>query len=86
MWTYCRVFTRVVTVIKTLKVFPSPGSAYLRERGQEAFEVGGEFAEGASLPLGIHVRAHFDEHGQTRSEPAQVPFLELCLVPQLLTG
>lgn len=57
---------------------------YLQEWSKKTLKVSRELAQCTSLPLGIAVSTDFNQCSHSGFEPAKIPFLELCIIPQLL--
>lgn len=65
---------------------PSPpmNFTYLQQRRKKTLEIGRELVQCTSLLLAIAVSANLDEPRHTCFQPAEIPLLELRIVPQLL--
>lgn len=57
---------------------------HLQERREKTLKIGRQLAQCTSLLLAIAVGANFDECSHTCFQPAEIPLLQLSIVPQLL--
>lgn len=57
---------------------------YLQQRQKKTLEIGRELVQCTSLLLAIAVCANLDEHSHTCFQPAEIPLLQLSIIPQLL--